>query len=70
MPATTETPQTEVHDPQILVQTRALLDTCRSPLEKQQAVLQAVSNNENWRGVERFLAQMALSLFLEVGRVM
>src|ERR1051326_7205226 len=50
MPATTETTQTEVHDPQILAQTRALLDACRSPLEMQQAVLQAVTNNEAWRG--------------------
>jgi glycine hydroxymethyltransferase len=50
MPATIETTQTEVHDPQILAQTRALLDACHSPLEMQQAVLQAVANNEDWRG--------------------
>ena len=29
MPSTTETAQTEVHDPQILAQTRTLLDACR-----------------------------------------
>lgn len=52
MPTTTETVRTEVHDPQILAQTRALLDACRAPLEMQQAVLQAVASNEAWRGRE------------------
>jgi glycine hydroxymethyltransferase len=50
MPATTETARSEVHDPEILAQARALLDACDSPLEMQQAVLQAVAGNEEWRG--------------------
>jgi glycine hydroxymethyltransferase len=50
MPSTTETAHTEVHDPQILAQTRALLDACRTPAQMQQTVLQAVANNEEWRG--------------------
>jgi glycine hydroxymethyltransferase len=50
MPATIETTQTEVHDPQILAQARALLDACNSPLEMQQTILQAVAGNEEWRG--------------------
>ena len=44
------TAQTEVHDPQILAQTRALLDACQSPREMQEAVLAAVARNEEWRG--------------------
>jgi glycine hydroxymethyltransferase len=50
MPATIETTQTEVHDPQILAQARALLDACDSPLEMQETILQAVAHNEEWRG--------------------
>lgn len=42
--------QTEVHDPHILAQTRALLDACQSPREMQEAVLAAVARNEEWRG--------------------
>jgi len=44
------TAQTEVHDPHILAQTRALLDACQSPREMQEAVLAAVARNEEWRG--------------------
>lgn len=44
------TAQTEVHDPDILAQTRALLDACQSPREMQEAVLAAVARNEEWRG--------------------
>jgi len=40
----------EVHDPVVLAQARALLDTCRSAEEMQQAVLDAVARNEEWRG--------------------
>jgi glycine hydroxymethyltransferase len=50
MPATIETTHTEVHDPQILAQARALLEACDSPLEMQQTILQAVAGNEEWRG--------------------
>lgn len=50
MPATIETTHTEVHDPQILAQARALLDACNSPLEMQQTILKAVAGNEEWRG--------------------
>ncbi len=42
--------QTEVHDAEILAQTRALLDACQSPREMQEAVLAAVARNEEWRG--------------------
>src|SRR5229473_4540168 len=42
--------QLEVHDPDILAQTRALLDACQSPREMQEAVLAAVARNEEWRG--------------------
>ena len=48
--STTSQPTTEVHDPQILAQARALLDACRSPQEMQETVLAAVSRNEEWRG--------------------
>src|SRR6266581_5300451 len=44
------TAQTEVHDPHILAQTRALLDACQSPKDMQEAVLAAVARNEEWRG--------------------
>jgi len=40
----------EVHDPEILAQARALLNACRSAEEMQQAVLDAVARNEEWRG--------------------
>lgn len=41
---------TEVHDPQVLAHARAVLDACASPDEMQQAILQAVARNEEWRG--------------------
>lgn len=41
---------TEVHDPQVLAHARAVLDACASPDEMQQAILQAVVRNEEWRG--------------------
>ena len=40
----------EVHDPEILAQARAMLDTCRSGKEMQDAVIAAVKRNEKWRG--------------------
>jgi glycine hydroxymethyltransferase len=40
----------EVHDSEILAQARAILDTCRSKKEMQDAVLAAVRRNEQWRG--------------------
>ncbi len=40
----------EVHDPEILAQARAVLDTCRSGKEMQDAVIAAVKRNEKWRG--------------------
>jgi glycine hydroxymethyltransferase len=40
----------EVHDPEILSETQRLLDACSSPREMQEAVLAAVSRNEEWRG--------------------
>src|SRR5258708_4760840 len=42
--------QLEVHDPDILANARAVLDACRSPQEMQEAVLAAVTRNEEWRG--------------------
>src|SRR6266849_6714200 len=44
------TNQFEVHDPDILAQAKAILDACSSPLEMQEAVLAAVTRNEEWRG--------------------
>src|SRR6266702_1259682 len=44
------TNQFEVHDPEMLAQARAVLDACHSPQEMQEAVLAAVSRNEEWRG--------------------
>lgn len=41
---------TEVHDLQVLAHARAVLDACASPDEMQQAILQAVARNEEWRG--------------------
>ncbi len=40
----------EVHDPQILAQAKAMLDSCLSPKDMQEAVLAAVARNEEWRG--------------------
>lgn len=40
----------EVHDSETLNQTRKLLEACHSPREMQEAVLAAVSRNEEWRG--------------------
>src|SRR4030066_418774 len=40
----------EVHDPETLAQARAVLDTCRSGKEMQDAVIAAVKRNEKWRG--------------------
>src|SRR5215472_5032750 len=42
--------QLEVHDSGILASARAILDACHSPQEMQEAVLAAVSRNEEWRG--------------------
>src|SRR5258706_10800549 len=44
------THQFEVHDPAMLAQARAVLDACSSPEEMQEAVLAAVTRNEEWRG--------------------
>src|SRR6266516_2537513 len=44
------TNQVEVHDEAILSHARAIIDACRSPEEMQEAVLAAVSRNEEWRG--------------------
>src|SRR5437660_8612638 len=44
------TNQFEVHDPGILAQAKAILDACSSPQEMQEAVLAAVTRNEEWRG--------------------
>ncbi len=44
------TNQTEVHDPAILSRAKTILDACRSPQEMQEAVLAAVTRNEEWRG--------------------
>src|SRR5437588_4496763 len=43
-------PTFEIHDPEILAQAKAVLDACSSPQEMQEAVLAAVSRNEEWRG--------------------
>lgn len=43
-------PDSEVHDPKILAQARAVLDACRSGKEMQDAVIAAVKRNEKWRG--------------------
>lgn len=40
----------EVHDREILEQARAIIDNCQSAAEMQQAVLDAVKRNEEWRG--------------------
>src|SRR6266581_2233451 len=44
------TNQFEVHDPAILAQAKAILDACSTPQEMQEAVLAAVTRNEEWRG--------------------
>ena len=43
-------PSFEVHDPAILAQARGVLDACRTAEQMQQAVLDAVRRNEEWRG--------------------
>src|SRR5256884_809420 len=43
-------PTFEVHDPEMLAQAKAVLDACSSPQEMQEAVLAAVTRNEEWRG--------------------
>lgn len=40
----------EVHDPDILAHARAVIEACRTPEQVQQAVLDAVARNEQWRG--------------------
>src|SRR5215510_3053871 len=40
----------EVHDPDILAQARGVLDACRDGRAMQDAVIQAVKRNEEWRG--------------------
>jgi glycine hydroxymethyltransferase len=42
--------QPEVHDPEILAQARTLLDACQHLYEMQEAVIAAVTRNEEWRG--------------------
>src|SRR5438445_5133288 len=44
------TNQVEVHDQAILSHAKAIIDACRSPEEKQEAVLAAVNRNEEWHG--------------------
>ena len=44
------TNRSEVHDPEILAQARAVLDRCQSGKEMQDAVIAAVNRNEKWRG--------------------
>ena len=44
------THQFEVHDPEMLAQAKAVLDACSSPQEMQEAVLAAVTRNDEWRG--------------------
>ena len=39
----------EVHDSSILAQARAVLESCGSPQEMQEAVLAAVGRNEEWQ---------------------
>lgn len=50
MPALTPVTTTEVHDEEVLVRARALLDACQSPAEMQEAILRAVAGDEEWRG--------------------
>ncbi len=42
--------QFEVHDPEVLANARQILDTVSGPAEMAQAVVDAVSRNEEWRG--------------------
>src|SRR6266853_4558023 len=42
--------QLEVHAPDILARARDLLEACSTPEQMQEAVLAAVSRNEEWRG--------------------
>ena len=57
------TNQLEVHDQAILAHARTIIDACRSPEEMQEAVLAAVSRNEEWRGKQcvNLLAPEALT---------
>jgi len=50
MPDPTVATPLEVHDPQILARAAAVLDTCRSGKQMQDAVIAAVKRNERWRG--------------------
>ena len=50
MSPSTPNVQFEVHDPAILANARAILDTCRTGREMQDAVVAAVRRNERWRG--------------------
>lgn len=43
-------PSFEVHDPAILARARRVLDACQTVEQMQQAVLDAVRRNEEWRG--------------------
>lgn len=43
-------PQLEVHDPEILANARAILESCRDGRAMQDAVIAAVKRNEEWRG--------------------
>jgi glycine hydroxymethyltransferase len=45
-----ESTPSEVHDPQILAQARAILDAAETPGDMAQAVVDAVQRNEEWRG--------------------
>jgi glycine hydroxymethyltransferase len=55
--------EVEVHDQSILANARAIIDACSSPEEMQEAVLAAVSRNEEWRGKQciNLLAPEALT---------
>ena len=57
------TNEVEVHDQSILANARAIIEACRSPEEMQEAVLDAVSRNEEWRGKQciNLLAPEALT---------
>ncbi|GAC1384741.1 MAG: serine hydroxymethyltransferase [Ktedonobacteraceae bacterium] len=44
------TDQGEVHDPAILASARQLLEACHTPQEMQEAVISAVTRDQEWRG--------------------
>jgi glycine hydroxymethyltransferase len=48
---TTQEPQFEVHDPEMLANARAILDSAESTADMADAVLAAVKRNEEWRGM-------------------